>query len=79
MALREHNLVSLHDRIDEEHFQVHLNTRALDVLQRKVAELEATVRALRYELAGGDERWLNQLDQKRSCSSRARSRKSKSS
>ena len=77
--MRDHNLTAIHDRIDEEHFQVHLNMKVIDALQRKVAELEAAVRELKYQLAGGDELWLNQPDRKPSCSSPGRSRKSKSS
>lgn len=79
MALRAHNLAAIHDRIDEEHFQVHLNCCALDALQRKVAALEAAVRELRYALAGSDELRPNQENREPSCSSQGRSRKSKTS
>lgn len=75
MVLRDHNLAAIHDRIDEDHFQISLNLRVIDALQRKVAELEAAVRELRHALAGGDELWPNQQSPGQRSSSRDRSRK----
>ena len=45
-----HNLLAIHDRIDEEHFEVRLHTQAIDALQRRVLELEAAVRELRGQM-----------------------------
>lgn len=41
------HIVALHDRIDEEHFEMRLHTSAIAALQQRVLELEAAVRELR--------------------------------
>jgi hypothetical protein len=43
------NIAALHDRIDEEHFEVRLHASAIEALQRRVIVLEAAVRELREE------------------------------
>ena len=48
-------IAAIHDRIDEEHFELHLHASAIDALQRRVLLLEAAVRELRLETFG-DER-----------------------
>ena len=45
----DRNILSLHDRIDEEHFEVHMLKSAVRALQEKVALLEARVRELSRE------------------------------
>ncbi len=47
------NIAAIHDRIDEEHFEVRLHASAIDALQRRVIILEAAVRELRTEAFGG--------------------------
>lgn len=49
------NIAALHDRIDEEHFELRLHARAITALQRQVGELEARVRELNLA-AFGDRR-----------------------
>jgi hypothetical protein len=46
------NIAAIHDRIDEEHFEVRLHASAIDALQRRVIILEAAVRELRVEAFG---------------------------
>jgi hypothetical protein len=48
------HIAALHDRIDEEHFEMRLHASAIAALQRRVIELEAAVRELR-RLAFHDE------------------------
>lgn len=43
----DRNILALHDRIDEEHFDVHLLKSAVRALQEQVSLLEAEVRELR--------------------------------
>lgn len=50
--MASHNIAALHDRIDEEHFELRLHASAITALQRKVDELEAAVRELRVEAFG---------------------------
>jgi hypothetical protein len=45
----DRNLLALHDRIDEEHFEVHLLKQAVRSLQERVILLESEVRELRRE------------------------------
>jgi hypothetical protein len=45
--MKDYNLAAIHDRIDEEHFEVHLHEQAIKALQERVNQLEATVRELR--------------------------------
>lgn len=48
------HIAAIHDRIDEEHFEMRLHASAIQALQRKVSLLEAAVRELR-RVAYGDE------------------------
>ncbi len=48
------NIAAIHDRIDEEHFELRLHAAAIDALQRRVIVLEAAVRDLRAEAFGGE-------------------------
>ena len=43
----DRNILALHDRIDEEHFEVHLLKQAVRALQERVILLESEVRELR--------------------------------
>ena len=43
----DRNTLALHDRIDEEHFELHLLKGAVRALQERVLLLEAEVRELR--------------------------------
>jgi hypothetical protein len=43
----DRNILSLHDRIDEEHFDLHLLKAAVRALQERVVLLESEVRDLR--------------------------------
>jgi hypothetical protein len=52
------NIAAIHDRIDEEHFELRLHASAIDALQRRVVLLEAAVRELRLEAFGE----LNEAD-----------------
>lgn len=52
--MAHHSILAIHDRIDEEHFELHLHRAAIDALQRRVNLLEAAVRDLR-RLALDDE------------------------
>jgi hypothetical protein len=45
----DRNILSLHDRIDEEHFELHMLKSAVRALQERVNLLEAEVRELRRE------------------------------
>ncbi len=45
----DRNLLALHDRIDEEHFEVHLLKQAVRALQERVILLESEIRELRRE------------------------------
>jgi hypothetical protein len=59
----DRNILSLHDRIDEEHFDLHLLKAAVRALQEKVSLLEAQVRELRRDaLADEEERNDRQQD-----------------
>jgi len=46
------NIAAIHDRIDEEHFELRLHASAIDALQRRVNLLEAAVSELRTEAFG---------------------------
>lgn len=48
------HIAALHDRIDEEHFEMRLHSSAIAALQQRVIMLEAAVRELR-RLAFDDE------------------------
>jgi hypothetical protein len=53
----DRNLLALHDRLDEEHFDLHLLQSAVRALQQRVNLLEAEVRELRRNaFAEEDER-----------------------
>ncbi len=52
------HISAIHDRIDEEHFELRLHASAIGALQRRVNELEAAVRELRREAFGA----LDELD-----------------
>jgi len=45
----DRNILAIHDRIDEEHFDLHLLKGAVRALQERVILLEAQVRELRRE------------------------------
>jgi len=45
----DRNILAIHDRIDEEHFEVRLLSQAVRTLQERVLLLEAEVRELRRE------------------------------
>jgi hypothetical protein len=45
----DRNILSLHDRIDEEHFELHLLKAAVRSLQQRVIVLESEIRELRRE------------------------------
>jgi len=45
----DRNILSLHDRIDEEHFDLHLLKSAVRALQERVILLESQVRELQRE------------------------------
>lgn len=46
------HIAALHDRIDEEHFEMRLHARAIAALQQRVILLEAAVNELRIEAFG---------------------------
>ena len=48
------HISALHDRIDEEHFELRLHAGAITALQQRVIVLEAAVRELRLEAFGGE-------------------------
>ena len=45
--MSSYNIAAIHDRIDEEHFEMRLHASAIQALQQRVLELEAAVRELR--------------------------------
>jgi len=45
----DRNILALHDRIDEEHFDLHLLKGAVRALQERVVLLEGEVRQLRRD------------------------------
>lgn len=45
--MASHNIAAIHDRIDEEHFELRLHASAIAALQQRVIVLEAAVRELR--------------------------------
>jgi len=47
--MADRNILALHDRIDEEHFETHLLKQAVRSLQERVILLESEVRELRRE------------------------------
>ena len=47
--MAHHSIAAIHDRIDEEHFEMRLHASAIAALQQRVCELEAAVRELRAE------------------------------
>ena len=50
--MASHNIAAIHDRIDEEHFELRLHASAIAALQQRVIVLEAAVRELRAEAFG---------------------------
>jgi hypothetical protein len=48
--MRDYNLAAIHDRIDEEHFEMRLHSSAITAIQRTLGELEAAVHELRREV-----------------------------
>ena len=50
--MASHSIAAIHDRIDEEHFELRLHASAIDALQRRVLILEAAVRELRFDAFG---------------------------
>lgn len=47
--MSDRNILAIHDRIDEEHFELHMLTAAVRSLQQRVIILESQIRALRRE------------------------------
>ena len=47
--MSDRNILALHDRIDEEHFELHMLTAAVRSLQQRVIILESEIRELRRE------------------------------
>jgi hypothetical protein len=47
--MADRTLLAIHDRIDSEHFDIHLLKEAVRSLQQRVIILESEVRALRRE------------------------------
>ena len=45
--MSSHSIAAIHDRIDEEHFELRLHASAITALQQRVYLLEAAVRELR--------------------------------
>ena len=45
----DRNILAIHGRIDEEHFELHMLTAAVRSLQQRVIILESEIRALRRE------------------------------
>ena len=45
--MKDYNLAAIHDRIDEEHFEVRMHDQAIKALQDRVNLLEAAVREFR--------------------------------
>jgi hypothetical protein len=50
--MSSHSIAAIHDRIDEEHFELRLHAGAITALQRRVVLLEAAVRELRLDAFG---------------------------
>lgn len=51
----DRNILAIHDRLDEEHFDLHLLKSAVRALQERVMLLEAEVRELRREARAEEE------------------------
>jgi len=49
------HIAAIHDRIDEEHFELRLHSAAISALQRRVILLETAVRELRVEAFGASD------------------------
>lgn len=47
--MSDRNILAMHDRIDEEHFELHMLTAAVRSLQQRVIILESQIRELRRE------------------------------
>ena len=47
--MSDRNILAIHDRIDEEHFELHMLTAAVRSLQQRVIILESEIRELRRE------------------------------
>jgi len=54
------NIAAIHDRIDEEHFELRLHASALEALQRRVVLLETAVSELRLDAFGA----VNEADRR---------------
>jgi hypothetical protein len=54
------NIAAIHDRIDEEHFELRLHASAIEALQRRVILLETAVSELRLDAFGA----LNEVDRR---------------
>lgn len=50
--MASHSIAAIHDRIDEEHFELRLHASAIAALQQRVIVLEAAVRELRLQAFG---------------------------
>lgn len=47
--MSDRNILAIHDRIDEHHFELHMLTAAVRSLQQRVVILESEIRELRRE------------------------------
>ena len=52
--MSDRNILAIHDRIDEEHFEIGLLKQAVRSLQQRVIILEAEIRELRREALDGE-------------------------
>ena len=59
--MADRNILALHDRIDEEHFETHLLKQAVRSLQERVNLLEAEVRELRREAFAREDRRSDEM------------------
>jgi hypothetical protein len=53
--MSDHNILAIHDRIDEEHFELGLLKHAVRSLQQRVIILESEVRELRREALSAED------------------------
>lgn len=52
--MASHSIAAIHDRIDEEHFELRLHASAIAALQQRIIVLEAAVRELRLKAFGAE-------------------------
>ena len=53
--MSDRNILAIHDRIDEEHFEIGLLKQAVRSLQQRVIILESEIRELRREELGRED------------------------